>query len=98
MGPFCHYRQRYIRSLRRIHASRFGEHPWAPAEAKVSAHPRFVLFLANTGLRPDEAKNLQHRDVAIVKDDATGETILEIEVRGKAANAESAIARACQAP
>ena len=43
----------------------------------------YVLFMANTGLRPDEAKNLQHRDVAIVKDDATGETILEIEVRGK---------------
>jgi integrase len=43
----------------------------------------FVLFMANTGLRPDEAKNLQHRDVAIVNDEATGETILEIEVRGK---------------
>jgi integrase len=43
----------------------------------------YVLFLANTGLRPDEAKNLQHRDVAIVVDKATGETILEIEVRGK---------------
>ena len=39
--------------------------------------------MANTGLRPDEAKNLQHRDVAIVVDDATGEKILEIEVRGK---------------
>ena len=39
--------------------------------------------MANTGLRPDEAKNLQHRDVAIVEDDATGERILEIEVRGK---------------
>jgi integrase len=43
----------------------------------------YVLFLANTGLRPDEARNLQHRDVAIVEDEATGETILEIEVRGK---------------
>lgn len=43
----------------------------------------YVLFLANTGLRPDEAKNLQHRDVEIVEDKATGETILEIEVRGK---------------
>jgi integrase len=43
----------------------------------------YVLFLANTGLRPDEAKNLQHRDVAIVVDDATGDKILEIEVRGK---------------
>jgi len=43
----------------------------------------YVLFMANTGLRPDEAKNLQHRDVKIVKDEATGERILEIEVRGK---------------
>ena len=43
----------------------------------------FVLFMANTGLRPDEAFNLQFRDVTVVKDDATGEEILEIEVRGK---------------
>jgi integrase len=43
----------------------------------------YVLFMANTGVRPDEAKNLQHRDVTIVNDDATGERILEIEVRGK---------------
>jgi len=43
----------------------------------------FVLFMGNTGLRPDEAKQLQHRDVAIVLDRDTGEHILEIEVRGK---------------
>ncbi len=43
----------------------------------------YVWLLANTGLRLDQAKNLQRRDVAIVEDDATGETILEIEVRGK---------------
>ena len=43
----------------------------------------YVLFMANTGLRPDEAKRLEYRDVRIVRDDATGETILEIEVRGK---------------
>jgi len=43
----------------------------------------FVLFMANTGLRPDEAKPLEYRDVRIVKDEATAETILEIEVRGK---------------
>ena len=43
----------------------------------------YVLFMANTGLRPDEAGRLQYRDVTIVRDDATGETILEIEVRGK---------------
>ncbi|HEX4028218.1 MAG TPA: hypothetical protein VHX18_11420, partial [Rhizomicrobium sp.] len=41
------------------------------------------LFLANTGLRPDEAKNLEHRDVAMVKDGTTRELILEISVRGK---------------
>lgn len=43
----------------------------------------FVLFMANTGLRPDEARLLQFRDVKIVHDDRTNETILEIEVRGK---------------
>lgn len=43
----------------------------------------YVLFMANTGLRPDEARNLQHRDVTIAEDEATGERILEIEVRGK---------------
>jgi integrase len=43
----------------------------------------FVLFMANTGLRPDEAFNLQHRDVTVTESDARGEQILEIEVRGK---------------
>jgi integrase len=43
----------------------------------------FVLFMANTGLRPDEALRLEYRDVQIVRDEATNETILEIEVRGK---------------
>ncbi|HEY6184472.1 MAG TPA: site-specific integrase [Terriglobales bacterium] len=43
----------------------------------------YVLFMANTGLRPDEAIRLEYRDVAIVTDEATGERILEIEVRGK---------------
>ena len=42
-----------------------------------------VLFLANTGIRPDEAKQLQYRDVEVVTDEATGERILEIQVRGK---------------
>ena len=43
----------------------------------------FVLFMVNTGLRPDEALRLEFRDVEIVEDDATGETILVISVRGK---------------
>jgi integrase len=43
----------------------------------------YVLFMANTGLRPDEATLLEYRDVAIVDDEATKERILEISVRGK---------------
>lgn len=55
-----------------------GRHRWNAEQVHD-----FVLFMGNTGLRPDEAKNLQHRDVAIVTDPDTGERILEIEVRGK---------------
>ncbi|HTQ70060.1 MAG TPA: site-specific integrase [Acidocella sp.] len=43
----------------------------------------YILFMGNTGLRPDEAGNLEHRDVTITTDHVTGQTILEIEVRGK---------------
>lgn len=44
----------------------------------------YVLFMSNTGLRPDECAHLQFQDVKIVRDDAMGgERILEIEVRGK---------------
>jgi hypothetical protein len=43
----------------------------------------YVLFMVNSGLRPDEASLLEHRDVTIVKDEDTAETILNLEVRGK---------------
>lgn len=43
----------------------------------------FVIFMVNTGLRPDEALGLQFRDVEIEEDDATGKVILVITVRGK---------------
>lgn len=43
----------------------------------------YVLFAGNTGLRPDEARRLEFRDVNIVDDGPSGEAILEIEVRGK---------------
>jgi len=42
----------------------------------------YVLFMVNTGLRPDECARLQYRDVTIAEL-AEGERILEIEVRGK---------------
>lgn len=43
----------------------------------------FVLFMANTGLRPDEGFNLQHRDVTIAHDEGSRQEILEIEIRCK---------------
>ncbi len=43
----------------------------------------FILFMVNTGIRPDEALRLQYRDVEDVTDEGTGERILEIAVRGK---------------
>jgi integrase len=42
----------------------------------------YILFMANTGLRPDEANRLEYRDVTIEKDE-DGDHILLIEVRGK---------------
>ena len=42
-----------------------------------------VYVYQREGIRPDEANWLEYRDIEIVEDDATGETILEIEVRGK---------------
>lgn len=43
----------------------------------------YILFMANTGLRPDEAARLEYRDVTNVTDQDSGERLLEIEVRGK---------------
>ena len=43
----------------------------------------YVLFMVNTGLRPDESRRIEFRDVKIVNDSDSGETILEIDVRGK---------------
>ncbi len=54
--------------------------PWLWAAEQLHD---YVLFLANTGVRPDEANVLQYRDVKIVDDQSTNERILEIEVRGK---------------
>ena len=42
-----------------------------------------ILFMANTGLRPDEAIQLQYRDVETINEGEEDETILAISVRGK---------------
>ncbi len=72
------YRQLYGATREHSRSSKGTSWQWAAEQLHD-----YVLFMANTGMRPDEANNLQFRDVAIVEDDATGETILEIEVRGK---------------
>ena len=72
------YRTLYETTRARARAAKGMAWQWAAEQMHD-----YVLFMANTGLRPDEANNLEHRDVKIVADEATGETILEIEVRGK---------------
>jgi integrase len=54
-----------------------------PAPVGVRAAARLRIVHGQHRLRPDEAARLEYRDAKIVKDYATGETILEIEVRGK---------------
>lgn len=71
------YKQLYESTRAHAKASQI-HHRWSAEQLHD-----YVLFIANTGLRPDEAKNLQHRDVTIVVDERSGDRILEIEVRGK---------------
>jgi integrase len=74
------YKQLYEATREYARASQDKRYKWDAEQVHD-----YVLFMANTGLRPDEAtsKNLLHSDVTVVKDRATGERILEIEVRGK---------------
>ena len=72
------YKQLYEATRKRAHKPKMARYKWESEQLHD-----YVLFAANTGLRPDEAWCLQFRDVTIVEDDASGETILEIEVRGK---------------
>ncbi len=72
------YQQLYEATRRRAQTPLNNRHRWACEQLHD-----YVLFMANTGLRPDEAARLQFRDVKIVKDHGSKETILEIEVRGK---------------
>lgn len=72
------YRRLYEATRKRAHKPLNNRWRWASEQLHD-----YVLFMANTGIRPDEAAGLQFRDVAVVKDASTGEIILEIEVRGK---------------
>lgn len=72
------YKQLYEATRRRARSPKNPRYKWNAEQLHD-----YVLLMANTGLRPDEANNLQFRDVDIVHDDSTNETILEIEVRGK---------------
>lgn len=72
------YVQLYTATRRRISE---GKRPgWT---AKYEDLHDFVLFMANTGLRPDEALRLELRDVSVEADRGTRSTILVIDVRGK---------------
>lgn len=72
------YKQLYEATRKRAHEPKQARFKWECEQLHD-----YVLFSANTGLRPDEARRLQFRDVTIVEDEASEQTILEIEVRGK---------------
>jgi integrase len=72
------YKLLYEATRKRAHAPKQPRFRWEAEQLHD-----YVLFSANTGLRPDEARRLQFRDVTVVEDEGSGQTILEIEVRGK---------------
>ena len=72
------YKKLYEATRRRARAPKNPRYKWESEQLHD-----YVLFMANTGLRPDEATRLEYRDVKIVEDEGSHETILEIEVRGK---------------
>jgi integrase len=72
------YKKLYEATRRRARAPKNPRYKWESEQLHD-----YVLFMANTGLRPDEASHLEYRDVKVVEDDGSHETILEIEVRGK---------------
>jgi hypothetical protein len=72
------YKKLYEATRKRAHQPKNNRYKWESEQLHD-----YVLFSANTGLRPDEARCLQFRDVTVVEDEGSGQTILEIEVRGK---------------
>jgi integrase len=72
------YKQLYEATRKRALTPKNARYKWESEQLHD-----YVLFMANTGMRPDEANRLEYRDVKIVDDAGSHETILEIEVRGK---------------
>ncbi|MGO6982506.1 tyrosine-type recombinase/integrase [Rhizobium leguminosarum] len=72
------YKRLYTATRNRVDRHENGRFQWHAEQLHD-----YVLFMANTGLRPDEANRLQYRDVEIVEDEETKDTILLIQVRGK---------------
>jgi len=72
------YKKLYEATRKRAHHPLNARYKWESEQLHD-----YVLFMANTGLRPDEASRLQFRDVTIVEEEPNGDRILEIEVRGK---------------
>jgi integrase len=72
------YRKLYTATRKRAQKPKRKRYKWESEQLHD-----FVLFMANTGLRPDEAYRLEYRDVEIIEDEASDDTILEIVVRGK---------------
>ena len=64
------YKMLYESSRTRARQNKGNSRQWACEQLHD-----YILFMANTGLRPDEANNLEFRDVEIVEDKSTGETI-----------------------
>lgn len=70
------YKQLYTATRKHAKASQGKRWAWEAAQLHD-----LILFAANTGLRPDELLRLEYRDITIVDDLNSGETILEIDVR-----------------
>lgn len=70
------YRQLYEATRERLRASKGNREKLTRGQLHD-----FILFMANTGLRPDEANSLEYRDVRVVEDDDTGECLHAGDVR-----------------
>ena len=60
------YKKLYEATRRRAHEPKNARYKWESEQLHD-----YVLFAANTGLRPDEARRLQFRDVTIVEDEGS---------------------------